>query len=462
MSTTLTGIRRHMLDRTVDKELLGQSETITGLAAQTVTVGQLATGGGSAQSYALQWLLRADNAAAASADRVRRCTDFATATGVFTHAGAAYTDTTITGETLEVWKMHPRSADLAIRLTQSRIKRLHRYVYPTIARESRYYLHPMSWVAENSDIERVAYCSSPVLNRNRHFEHWNTVSTGGVLQPDDWTLAGTSATMARSSTVVRRGQYSVAITRSGTDATLSQTVGLLETGVSGDSLRSVSVTGVAVVKASVASQVRVQILTAAATVLASSSYHTGGGLWEELSTTATTVTATADTLIVRVSVESDNAVCNVDESYIVAEQGLNDDVRRDTYDESNLTNDQYFFDQSTKSIILPAQGRGGQYVFYTRRPYPQFDEARVRAGSADADVTDAPMELTAVGAIARMFKGMGATDSKDRTRYGQLAKDWEDDFETMALAHYDQAVTNGSNHGWPLPMGRRLAPVARR
>ena len=461
MSTTLTGIRRHMLDRTVDKELLGQSEMITGLAAQTVTVAQLATGGGSAQSYALQWLLRADNAAASSADRLRRCTDFATATGVFTHAGTAYADTTITGETLEIWKYHPRAADLAIRLAQSRIKRLHRYVYPTVANETRYYLHPMSWVAKNSDIERVAYCDSPVLNRNRHFEHWNTVSTEGVLQPDEWTLAGAGASMARSTTA-RRGQYAVAITAAGgVDATMSQTIGLLENGVTADSLRSRQVTAVAVVRSTVASQVRVQVLTATGTVLASSSYHTGGGLWEELSTTATAVTATADTLIVRVSVEEDGTA-TVDESYIVAEQGLSDAVRRDTYDERDLTRDDYFFDQSTKSIILPAQGRGGQYVFYTRRPYPQFDEARVRAGSADADVTDAPMELTAVGAIARMFKGMSATDSKDRARFKEIAKEWEDDFETMELAAYDQSVTGGNNHGWPLPIGRRLAPVARR
>lgn len=460
MSTTLTGIRRHMLDRTVDKELLGQAETITGLAAQTVTVGQLATGGGAAQSYALQWLLRADNAAAASADRLRRCTDFATATGVFTHAGTAYADTTITGETLEIWKYHPRAADLAIRLAQSRIKRLHRYVYPTVANETRYYLHPMSWVAKNSDIERVAYCPSPVLNRNRHFEHWNTVSTGGVLQPDEWTLAGADATMARNATTVRRGQYSVAITRAGTDATLSQTVGLLETGVSADSLRSVSVTAVAVVNASVASQVRVQWLDGTQTI--SSSYHTGGGTWEELSTTVTVTAATASTLTLRISVEGSNTVCYVDECYIVAEQGLSDAVRRDTYDESNLTRDDYFFDQSTKSITLPAQGRGGQYVFYTRRPYPQFDEARVRAGTADADVSDVPMELCAVGAIARMFEGMAQTDSKDRARYGQLAAEWDVRFETMALAHYDQAVTGGNNHGWPLPIGRRLAPVARR
>ena len=84
----------------------------------------------------------------------------------------------------------------------------------------------------------------------------------------------------------------------------------------------------------------------------------------------------------------------------------------------------------------------------------------MRAGSADADVSDVPMELTAVGAIARMFEGMAQTDSKDRKRFGELAAEWDRRFETMALEHYDQAVTGGRNHGWPLPIGRMLAPVA--
>lgn len=457
MSTTLKAIRRHMLDRTVDQGLLGQVESPASFTVTTAVVNMLAMGGGSAQAYVQNWLLRAESAT--SADRIRRITDFATATGTLTHAGTNYADTTVGTEQIEIWKYNPRSADLAIRLTQNRIKRLHRYIFPTVTNQRRYYLHPMTWLAQPSDIERVAVCSSPVLNRNRHFEHWNTVTTGGILQPDEWTIGGAAATMARSTTA-RRGQYSVAITRSGTNVTLDQVVGLLENGVSADSLRSVKVTAVLVCNSAVASQMRVQWLDGTQTI--SSSYHTGGGGWEEVSTTVTALASTASNLTLRIAVDGSNTVCYADECYIVAEMGLTDVVRRDEYPEHNLTRDEYSFDQSTQSIMLPALGRNQQYAIYTRRPYPQFDEARVRSGDADADVSDVPMETCAVGAIARMFEGLAQTDSSDRKRYGELAAEWDKRFEQMALGHYAQEVTGSRNHGWPLPSGRMLAPVAMR
>ena len=80
--------------------------TLTAAAAQSATAAALQDTSLSAAHYASgRWLYRP--AAATSADYVRRCSAWTNSSGLFTHAGLAYSDTTATSETLEIWSLPP-------------------------------------------------------------------------------------------------------------------------------------------------------------------------------------------------------------------------------------------------------------------------------------------------------------------------------------------------------------------
>ena len=455
--TTLKQFRREMLAR-VPGSALGRLETIASLTTTTAVVSALATGGDSADRFIGQYGVRAETAN--SADRVRRWTNFATASGTFTHAGTNYADTTATSEFLEILQHEPYLYDAAIQMTLGRLLRQDREIFPTVAGQSLYRLHDLTWIKDHGDIMRVAYSPNPVVTRDRYFESWNTINTSGTPQLDNWTLAGASATYARSTTSAHRSQYSVAVTRSGTNATLSQTPGLLinDTAASnGEDLRGqvFSVTGVGV--SSVASQIRVQWNDGTQTV--SSSYHTGGGAREEL-TASGTIASTATTLIVRWSIETDNTVCYLNQLYGYERSALDDGIRRGEYREEEMPRETWDQGDVNLGLRLPKRGRGGQYVVYSRRPYPKFDATRVAAGTADADESDAPVETVAVMAIGRLFEGLARQPGMDTTRYAMLAADWNHRGEKLALNHLAQPTHPKGGAFLPRPQFG-LVPVRR-
>ena len=116
--------------------------------------------------------------------------------------------------------------------------------------------------------------------------------------PDWWTVANGAAGTGRSTTQTwRNNKYSFALVRSTTDATVTQTIPLLESGVTGDTLRGEAITAVLVGWTATASSLEVEILEDGA-VVASSSYHTGGSSWEEMTATWT-VGASAKSLSMR-------------------------------------------------------------------------------------------------------------------------------------------------------------------
>ena len=81
---------------------------IDALSTTTVTCNALKMGE-PASAYVNKYLVR--RTAASSADRVRQVTAFDGSTGVLTHAGANYSDTTATSEYVEIWAVEPLQLD---------------------------------------------------------------------------------------------------------------------------------------------------------------------------------------------------------------------------------------------------------------------------------------------------------------------------------------------------------------
>ena len=433
---------------------LGRTESIASLTTTTAVVNALATGVIDSEKFVRKWMLRAE--AASAADRVRIVKTFASASGTFLHEGTPYSDTTATSEKIEILEVEPYLVDNAINVALGRLRRIDREIIPGNS-ANRVYMSDLSWIQEPGDVARVAWCGHPGLCRNANLQKYNTVNTSGVLQPDSWTLSGSGATMVRSTTQTRKAPYSLAITRSGTNCVVSQEVGLLDSGVSDDTLIGKTVTAFAWVWSSVASQVKVHLYDEVnASVIASSSFHTGGSGWEELSTAETTLASTVEGLTCRLTVDDDNAVVYVARLDIVR-GALNDSVRRENYTETDVGRPEWDQGNGPLSAILPGRN-GGQWVFYTHRAYPEFDADRIIAGSADADSTDAPLITVAVGALARLYEGLAQRPDGDNGQYGYWAQEWGKKADQLYTRHLYQG--NDSPYPGGIQVTRRNVPWA--
>ena len=426
---------------------VGRVVPVTGLSTTTVTAAALADGSPS-QAYANWFATRRETATAT--DRKRIISAFAGSTGVCTIQGANYGDTTTTDEYLELTDLNPYFLEQGVQQTLAQLKRFDAIEFPTYG-GVRYDLSDLTWVVDLGDLAgyKVTYRNSPQLTRNRYFEKWNvldpdTASTTAV--PDSWTLAGASGTCARSTTGAVRGKYAAAITRAGTNVTLSQSAGTDTVGSrrsileapDGESLAGEGVGFTAKVTTSVASQVRIAIYDGSTTTY--SSYHTGGGGMETLTVSAT-LGATATECTFRIIVEQ-NGTAYADEAYGYFGQ-TSDALERDDFSETQV-NPRY---GSTLPpvLFLPERGYGGQYMVYTKRPYTKFNEVTLMTAS-DAVSTDAPLTIVAVGALARAYE-MAAASAKPgdtrQPRYAQLAADWTKKYEGLARKHLYQEQDEG-------------------
>lgn len=444
--TTLAQYRRAMHTRS--RHQTGRTEQIASLTTTTAVVTALATGTVTAGKYGGKWMLRAETANAADRVKLSTETGFASATGTLTHAGAPYGDTTPTGENIELCEYEPYLYDDAIQTTLQSLNREDRLEFPTRQGVTRYWLNDLSWVTEPRDILKVMLKNTPVVSRNRAFEQWMSVDTNGIPVADWWVISGTSATVARSTTQVRTGQYSAAITRAGTDCLLTQTVGLLDTGIiatgGSGSLVAQSLQVIAVCWSAVASQMRAWISTDGGVTKTYSSYHTGNSSWQELAVASVTIPATATNLTFGVSVEGSNTACYVDDCYNVV-SGVNDSVRRDDYPEMDITGlVSYNQGAGTLSMNTPAYGWGAQLCVYSMRPYSGFDATRLAAGSADADVQDAPLVTVALGALWRLYDSVPLTPE-----HVAAAAHWRKEYEALAAPHLDDE--GDGRDGMPLP-----------
>jgi hypothetical protein len=433
-----------------DPEVWGRSVPVTSLTTLNIVCAQLAFGGVSPQKFAEKWAWRPLTASAA--DRIRRLTDFTSATGTLIHAGTAYADTTATGEVVFICEIEPyliaNAIDQAIRNT----RRFDVTGIPSRQGQTDYWLtssHP--WIQEPNDILGIVESDRTELGINRHFDSWNTIGTDGVIQPDGWTIAGASATMARSTTGARRSPYTLAITRSGTDCTVLQTAPLLDSGgVTNTDLRGRTLSVVVRVRSTTgaATQIRGTVLDGTQTLY--TSYHTAtSGSVEELTTPIVVATA-ATTLQYGVSVEASNTECQLIEAYLV--ETLSNSVRTDAYWELKLQPDEWRFAQNgALKTRLPSTGIGRRWEIKSQRPYPGFDATRLAAGTADQDSQDAPLETVAVGAIYYLYLAKLGKNS-------ETTKTWKSDWDTLRAKH--MYIEDG-NAGIQVNR-RQLAPAARR
>lgn len=450
----LKAYRREMYAR-LPGDVLGRVEAIAALTATTLTVTALATGGRSTDEFAGKFMLRPE--AAGAADRTRRISSYDSTQGLFGHGGASYSDTTATGESVEIVLVEPYLVDNAIQVALGRLRRRHVTELPTVQGQTVYWLHALPWVTGPAELAAVTLRRSPVVTRDRYIESWGQMGSAGALLPDWWTLSGAGASVARSTAQNRRSQHGTAITRAGTDCVLAQDVGLLPNGTAAansETLAGKQFAFTAVVLAGAAATVRAQWLDGTQTV--SSAYHTGDGAWQEL-TAEGTIAPAATGLTVRVSVETNDGTYFVDECF-GHEGALTDTIRRDEYGEDVV---EHQIDQTGASValVVPRTPRGQQLRVWTNRPYPQFDAARVMAGTADADVSDAPLAEVATLAIARLFEGLARNRGEDTQRYAMIAGDWRDRAERLAMQHL--AMAEPPKGGAPLPR-RLMGPAARR
>lgn len=133
-----------------------------------------------------------------------------------------------------------------------------------------------------ANLAGTAYNSQSFQNliQNGDFEIW---TAGTTVAPDNWTLAGAGASIARDGTNYKHGLYSAAVT-----AALNTTTELytdFATGNSIDYYKSRIISAGVWVKASATSRAHVQIQDGQINVF--SAFHTGSGNWEFLTATDT-------------------------------------------------------------------------------------------------------------------------------------------------------------------------------
>ena len=433
-----------------EQGVVGRTEAIATLpvGGLTMTVAALATGTVTASKFINTWLVRAD---AAAAERIRMCSNFASATGTLTHAGTAYTDLTATDESVEIVEHEPYLLDNAVNEALHLLRRIDRTVIPTRNGYNRYSLYDLTWLSDPADIARVVYRPSPVLTNNRYMEKWSGI---GATTVDGFTLAGAGATIARNSSTVERDQYSCALTRAGTNATLSQTLRLLGIDTE-DSLRGEVVTAVLRVWASVASRVRVQFYDGV-NAATSSAFHTGDSTWQTLSAEVT-VPSTATELTARASLETDDTTVYIDQLYLM-HGTLGDGVERDNYSEQAITGFKVLQGEGPALILLlrSALPAHAQLIVETRRPWLPVGTNL----AADGDSVDAPLLDAAEIAVYKLFDALAERGGQDGKKYRDLAnKHWRS--AQIILLGATVRTDDGREAGLPLP-SLLFAPPPRR
>ena len=433
-TTDLKTIRRRMIRE--EPELLGRVETVASLTTLTVVVTELAFGGLSEQLFVPDWIIRADTATAA--DRVRSCTAFAPGTGTLTHAGTNYGDTTAGSEIVEILNnsTEPRVVEQSIYDTLRDLMRLDITTIPGLSNKGRQWLQDLDWIENPNDIFMIKRVGSQRISRNAYLNKFNSYSSG-ALQPDYWVQAGSGASMARSTTLydtdgLREGRkVQLSMTRSGTDTTLTQNVGLLFGGVDSTSLQGETVTVWGRAKSGTASSLRMFCNDGVTTTY--SSYHSGGGGIEELEMQKT-LDDDATILTFGFSLEEDETV-ELARGELLFATGLQDGDRIDQRESEKIWHRGSDQSGGDLPVDLPTLGRGACYEIHSQRAYPPFTQSRIDGGTADADLTEAPEDIVFRGALAKLFEKMSGSLTEDTTRYQQEALRYGEMYNTLKRDH---------------------------
>lgn len=452
--STLAQYRQEMLRR---EPSLGQVEAVASLTTTTVVVNRLAVGTVQSGKFIEKWIVRPDAAPATpGADRTRMVSGYTASTGTLTHAGTNYNDTTSASENVEIHEQEPYLLDLAI---QSALKETQHRVTDTLPLNNagRYWLSDFSWITGPAAIARIGRKADPTFTRNRYFENWDDYQsiTAGALQPKYWTLAGTSATFARQSTYSRRGPYGLQIVSAGGNvATVSAVYKVIQSGVVADSIRSQVITGAAVTRSVTASSQRVRVTSedAAGVVLSTSnsSFHAGGGTLSELSVEHT-VHASAEQVRVQLRQEQ-NETAQAAELYGFVGT-LNDTIRRDAFIPS-WTEGYPEYEQGQPLLLYGPRSQSGALVIESYKGYAPFTQSRVDAGTADSDVSDAPLDTIAEGALFHLYAGLEPEWRDAKTTNASKARAHFQNWSALRAQHL--AVREERGQGFNLPASRPM------
>jgi len=423
--TTLSSIAKRIFDL-VELDAFGRSVTVTALAAQSATASSLAYGGHSDQKFAQKYIWRPDTAT--DADRVRYSTNWTQATGLITHTGLAYADTTVGSETMLLCTFDPFWMRRAINEIVQRVREYDETIIPLAHGQREYWLHELDWIQEPSDIQEMWYTRSPVISRNRYLQK-RALNSSGVWTPDNWTVSDNADTTAFQAPGNYRGQkwYYNLERAASTNATLYQEVHTLKTGVSSDWPSGQLVTAVAVANPGNTDDIQLAI----ASGTSASSTGSGSAL-QEISASITPTAA--DTFSITVTAQTTDASHRIYEVYACI-GALTDEVRRDNYERYPIPRDYITFQQGGPlKVRLPDSfGAPGQLIIGANRPFPSFKATRMGTGAADADETDADELTVATGAIWKLYeaRAAGDTNSPDWVR----AETWRGKFETLVQKH---------------------------
>jgi hypothetical protein len=171
----------------------------------------------------------------------------------------------------------------------------------------------LNWVVPSGANQTYIYRSiSPLVDPDDNLLTNHSFETDDP--PADWTLGGADATVAQSTTQVKYGSYSGALTRSGTNCFIFQNI------TSPASYEGEEVTFGAWVYATVANRAYLQIADDGGN--ASSSFHSGVAGWEFLTITYT-VSATPTNLRGALLVIDGDTTAYIDDAYFIVGSSIN-------------------------------------------------------------------------------------------------------------------------------------------
>jgi hypothetical protein len=314
-------------------------------------------------------------------------------------------------------------AALTEALTHS--KRSYRYVIPAIPGEHFYNLAALDWLAGAGDVDAVYLSGSPNLLHNEDYGTWQQ---GADAAPDGWTLAGSGATIARS-TASQRGGYAVTVTRVGNDCTLTQNLppALVQYLTRGGGTLPILRAG-QWVTASVASRARVGITSTAAgvTTVTYSSYHTGGSVPEWLEVSLQLTAAMTALGIVGAVGTGDTAATFSGAVLTTGDAAINDTLKHygsGAYREQRVP--KLVRNVGGAPVVeLQSAPTGGQVIVYCRR---QFADV-----ATDSEIIDDQYARVLEAGLA-VFLLQNIKPGVDRTRYDRVLKE-ETPIWTRALS----------------------------
>ena len=440
---------QQMFQLLTDDEI-GRSVPISSIGDDSIVCSTLAFASGSSQKFAQRWAWR-PLSATQPGDRVRYIESFTSSSGTLNINSAAtnYVDQTATNEVVLITKYEPAFICDAIQNAIKMLRRMDRTEFPVVMNGSRVYLGDLDWVLDPDDVSMVKRNRSPVITRNRYLQKKNKVSTAGVQLPDWWTVANNNDTTPFTATTYRGQKTYYSLERSGgTDATLTQAVSALLDGVSGDAPAGETITAVVVLLESVGGDV---LLTLGDNYTSDATVNAGTDLENLVSTIS--LNSLASGITVTVTSQTSNTANAVLQAYALIGD-LTDAVRRDDYPEYDIPRADrnggygWEWDDQAGTLAIKTDNWGrGQILVYSKRPYCGFDADRLAAGTADQDVSDAPLIPVATGAIWKLFESHG----------DPRAEEWRDRFERLAVKHLNAPKPDINDR-----LMQRLAPAARR